>query len=108
MRNAIATVMALAASTLLAGNVTAARGVVSHRISGCDYFLVETAVGDYVLLEWFGGTDPDKGDMLAGDFQSYGMKTIHDLTSDSEVTVWVEDYQLDKEDALEKLTEKCE
>jgi hypothetical protein len=29
---------------------------VSHRISGCDYFVVQTRNG-YDLLEWFGGHD---------------------------------------------------
>jgi len=40
-------------------------GHVSHRISGCDYFLVQTRSG-YDLLEWYGGHDPDKDDVLVG------------------------------------------
>jgi hypothetical protein len=69
--------------------------------------LVETVRG-YAVLEWYGGNDPDKGDLLVGAFENYGMKTIYNITADSELRVWVEDYLLSKEDALEKLLEECE
>jgi len=85
----------------------AARGVVTHRISGCDYFLVSARSG-YAVLEWYGGHDPDKGDTVVGAFESYGMHEIYDETSDGETTVWVEDYWLSKDAALEKLAERCE
>lgn len=85
----------------------AARGVVSHRISGCDYFVVATKT-DYDLLEWFGGHDPDKGDILIGNYESYGFHDIYDETADATLRVWTEDYSLTKEDALEKLAEQCE
>jgi hypothetical protein len=90
-----------------AGQAFAAKGVVSNRISGCDYFIVSTAKG-YDVLEWFGGYDPDKGDVLVGDYETYGMQDIHDTTADESLTVWVEDYWLSKGDALEKLVEQCE
>ena len=85
----------------------AAQGPVAYRISSCDYFIVATRAG-YDLLEWYGGHDPDKGDILVGSFESYGMHDIQDETVDDEITVWVEDYGLTKEDALEKLAEQCE
>jgi len=84
----------------------AARGVVTHQISGCDYYVVATRTG-YAVLEWFGGYDPDEGDVLVGAFEEYGMHDIHDETVDEETTVWVEDYWLSKEDALDKLAEQC-
>src|SRR5262249_44467648 len=59
----------------------AAKGIVTHRISGCDYFVVETSKG-YDLLEWYGGWDPDKGDVLVGVFEQYGMHDINDPTVD--------------------------
>jgi len=85
----------------------AARGVVSRRLPGCDYFIVATKSA-YDLLEWFGGHDPDKGDILTGGFESYGFHDIYDETADADLRVWTEDYDLTKEDALEKLTEQCE
>jgi hypothetical protein len=53
------------------------RGIVSHKQSGCDYFVVETNSG-YDVFEWYGGYDPDKGDVLVGKFNSYGMRDIYD------------------------------
>jgi hypothetical protein len=88
-------------------NAYAARGYVAYRVSGCDYFVVETIQG-FDLLEWYGGHDPDKGDELAGSFESYGMKHIQDITADEDLTVWVEDFSLSKQGALEKLAESCE
>ena len=54
----------------------------------------------YALLEWYGGSDPDEGDIIVGDFESYGFKDIYNLTADSELRVWVEDYWLSKEDVF--------
>jgi hypothetical protein len=85
----------------------AARGVVSLRISGCDYFVVATNTS-YDVLEWYGGHDPDKGDYLIGGFESYGFHDIYDETADNDLRVWTEDYDLSKGRALEKLAEKCE
>jgi hypothetical protein len=90
-----------------ATRASAAKGTVSRKISGCDYFTVETLMG-YDLLEWYGGHDPDRGDVLVGQYESYGMHDIYDDTADEELTIWVEDYGLSKEDALDKLVEKCE
>jgi hypothetical protein len=85
----------------------AAKGVVVYKTTRCDYFIVEGANG-YDLLEWYGGNDPDKGDMLVGDYESYGMKQIYNITDDDELTVWVEDYWLSKNDVIEKYFEHCE
>jgi hypothetical protein len=85
----------------------AARGKVSRRISGCDYFIVATKTA-YDVLEWFGGRDPDKGDIPIEGFESYGFHDIYDETADEDLQVWTEDYDLIREDALEKLTEQCE
>jgi hypothetical protein len=85
----------------------AARGVVSRRISGCDYFILATKSA-YDVLEWFGGHDPDKGDILIGGFESYGFHDIYDETVDQDLRVWTEDYDLSRESALEKLAEQCE
>jgi hypothetical protein len=83
------------------------RGIVSHKQSGCDYFVVETNSG-YDVFEWYGGYDPDKGDVLVGKFSSYGMRDVYDETMDQNIKIWVEDYDLSKEDALEKLVDHCE
>jgi hypothetical protein len=84
----------------------ASQGVLVKRISGCDYFMVN-ASGVYAVLEWYGGHDPDKDDVLIGKFESYGMHEILDDTADDNLTVWTEDYGLSRASALELLVDKC-
>jgi hypothetical protein len=62
----------------------------------------------YDVLEWYGGHDPDKGDVLVGRYKSYGFHDIYDETVDADGRVWTEDYSLSRESGLEKLTEQCE
>lgn len=90
----------------LINDVNAAEGVVVAYPSGCDYYIVETNIG-YALLEWYGGNDPNEGDKLVGDFESYGMKTIYNSTTDSETRVWVEDYMLSQTSAIEQYNKQC-
>lgn len=66
----------------------AAKGVVVLYKSGCSYYIVETNLG-YAILEWYGGNDPSEGDVLVGDYETYGMKDIYNLTADAETKVWV-------------------
>jgi len=84
----------------------AKKGVVALNRSGCDYYIVETVLG-YSLLEWYGGNNPDKGDVIVGDIESYGMKDIFNITDDREGRVWVEDYWLGRDEVLRKYVEKC-
>ena len=82
------------------------RGTVVSKQDGCDYFVV-AASSAYDVLELFRGQDPDEGDVLVGGYHSYGRHDIHDETTNDDLTVWVESYDLSKEDALETLVEKC-
>jgi hypothetical protein len=97
----------LVLSSWFTSPVSSVAGTVSHRISGCDYFLVQTRSG-YDLLEWNGGHDPDRGDVLIGRYEEYGSHDILDDTADETVNVYTEEYWLSKTDALEHLTDKCE
>ncbi len=93
---------------LLLGPVVAsgAKGVVVYYKSGCDYYVVQSNMG-YALLEWYGGNDPNEGDVLAGEFEAYGMKQIYNLTADAETTVWVEDFWLSKDNVIEQYFSHC-
>jgi hypothetical protein len=106
---AVVSIIAFLACVFFASatNPKGARGIVYRRISGCDYFIVATR-SNYDVLEWYGGHDPDRDDILVGGFESYGFHDIYDETADDDLRVWTEDYALSKEDALEKLTEQCE
>ncbi|MBZ0103270.1 MAG: hypothetical protein K8I65_13990 [Thermoanaerobaculia bacterium] len=91
----------------LASPAAAEKGPVSHRISGCDWFLIDLPSG-YALVEWYGGNDPDKGDEIVGDFDEYGFRNVYNITADQELRVWVDDFWLSKGSALEDLYEKCD
>jgi hypothetical protein len=112
-RSAVAMCLSLVATNVTPSTMPPAKppksavGVISHRISGCDYFVVETKSG-YDVLEWFGGHDPDKGDVLIGGYETYSFHDIYDQTAEESLRIWTEDYELSKSDALEKLTDQCE
>lgn len=96
--------------TISAPTVEAAisAGTVVRRISGCDYFMVENR-SDYSILEWFGGHDPDKDDVLVGNFKSFGFHTfMYSNDEDRTSRLYVEEYGLTKLDALEKLLDYCD
>jgi len=80
--------------------------VVVYKPSSCDYFILENASG-YILAEWMGGNDPDLGDKITGDFNSFGTKDFYNQTRETDSRLWIDDYMLSKEDALEKLREQC-
>jgi len=84
----------------------AAKGTVKYTSGGCSWYLVETLNG-FALLEWFGGNTPSKGDVIVGDYESFGMKKLYNLTRDRETKVWVDNYWLSKDSAMENFYEKC-
>lgn len=86
---------------------SAASGIVTHTIDGCDYFVVEADAG-FSLLEMYGGPDPERGDEIVGDIESYGVHKIYNKTNDTELSVWVEEFWLSEDDALEELVEECD
>jgi hypothetical protein len=61
----------------------------------------------YYLLEWYGGHSPSKGDTIAGRISSYGFKDIFYASARSNGRVWVDDYLLSRDNAVEKYTDKC-
>jgi len=103
----LATALLTLPSTPTVEAASPVKATITRRIDGCDYFMVEMKTG-YGVLEWYGGHDPDKDDVLYGDMRSYGMKNIYDETADEGIKVWVEDYDLSKSDAQEKLLDECE
>jgi hypothetical protein len=85
----------------------AANGEVVLKNRGCDYFIVESNMG-FAILEWYGGNDPSEGDILVGNYESYGMKDIYNETADAELRVWVDNFWLSKSRAIERYYDKCD
>lgn len=73
---------------------------------GCDYFIADGNQGLY-LLEWYGGHDPSEGDLIVGDIGSYGFKDVYYPKQDREGRVWVEDYLLSEDNAVEQYRDLC-
>lgn len=69
-----------------------------------DYYLVETSSG-YTVMERYHGAFAYEGDKVVGNLNSYGFKDIYDVTKGSELRVYIEDYSLDEEDAMDLLYE---
>ncbi|MEZ5848983.1 MAG: hypothetical protein R3C70_19715 [Geminicoccaceae bacterium] len=105
MRN-ILSLIALLIAGLHPMNALSAKGTVVYYKSGCDYYIVETNMG-FVLLEWYGGNDPSEGDILVGDYESYGMKDIYNLSADAETRVWVENFWLSRNQVIEDYFDQC-
>jgi hypothetical protein len=103
----VATILVSLCSLASLGQGVSTRCTVVHRISGCDYFMVQTR-SSYAILEWYGGHDPDKDDTLEGDLTGAGVKSLREVATDSIVRVYIEDKGLSKSDAMEKLVEHCE
>jgi hypothetical protein len=80
-------------------------GAVVYKEGMGDWFIVKSKKG-FAVLEWFGGYDPDVGDVIVGEFERYGMKTIRIHGKDREARVWVEDFWLSQDRAVEIYKEK--
>ena len=91
--------------TLVAFETSADMGVVVKRFGSCDYFIADGPSGYYVL-EWYGGYDPDEGDTIFGEINSYGMKDVL-YNSSREGRVWVEDYLESTSAAFEEIEDHC-
>ena len=92
---------------LFAADAFADTAVVVFYKSGCDYFVADGPNG-YYLLEWYGGYDPVEGDVIIGKLNSYGFKNVHYPRRSREGRIYVEDYLLSKDEALEKYFEHCD
>ena len=93
---------------MMAGPANAADGTVTSATgSECsDYFVVSTDDG-YALVEWYSGPMPETDDKVVGDFDHFSAEDISVLPGGNRMHVYVEDYGLSKDDAADKLKEKC-
>jgi len=85
----------------------AASGVVLFNPASCGFFLVETDSG-FALMTSKSADDPDEGDILAGEFELRGVARVVNLTTDRQFEVWVEDYWLSEDDAIDLYLGYCE
>jgi len=96
----------IAASCQAAGGNRVISGQV-ERAAGCgNKIFVNTAEG-YVVLERLAGGVVSVGDTLTGDFSRAGRTTVRDHQSNSDLVVFVNDFQLPKSAAQRKIAASC-
>jgi hypothetical protein len=94
-------------SLLIPSVALADKAIVVLYESGChSYFIADGPMG-YYLMEWYGGYDPSKGDIIVGDISSYGFKDVYYPQKDREGRIYIDDYMLSKDRVLEKYYKKC-
>lgn len=90
---------------LISINLFAAKGIVVYKSSSCDWFIVNTNSG-FIVMESYSGYF-DEGDYVIGDIESYGFKNLFNKTRGIEGRVYVEDFQMSKDDAIEEFYKNC-
>jgi hypothetical protein len=94
----------LAMSAVAAVPALADKGVI---VAECRSRLLVDATLGYAILEWYGGNSPSKGETVVGEFDHYGMKDIYNISQDASARVWVDDFWLSEQTAMEKFFAKC-
>jgi hypothetical protein len=69
------------------------------------YFILKSRQG-YTVAEWFGCRELDICEVLLGQFNSFGFKYLV-ITNNTNFHIWIDDYMLSKERALEKINDLC-
>jgi hypothetical protein len=82
-------------------------GLIALLFFAFTYLIVTDNASGYIVAEWYGGNDPDLGDKITGDFGSFGMKDYYNQTKELDSRLWLDDYMLSKDDALEKIKDQC-
>jgi hypothetical protein len=96
-------------SFLPQGKARVSEGVVVYppRL-GCSYFIVYAPMGYALLQLWsFTAYEPQEGDLIVGEFESYGFKEVINLTRKISYRVWVDDYFLSSTRVVEKYLRRC-
>jgi len=84
------------------------KGTAITPFGSCDYFLIQDRYGSYSEAEWYGGHSPSDGDIIYGNFQSYGFKNLYDNASHSNIKVWLDDYWASQDDSIQYLMDHCD
>lgn len=81
----------------------ASKGVVVF--SEKSHYVVFTNLG-YSVMEWYGGLEPFEDNVVAGNLEQFGFQNIYNLTMDNEFKVYIDDWGMSKQQAVEWLRKK--
>lgn len=94
--------LAAAVLTLSGGALAEAEeGVIALIVD--DKIIVEDSLGNYTGAELYSYANINEGDTVYGELDSYGMQTWYDDFTGEEFEVYVEDYWMSGEQAVEYL-----
>ena len=101
--------VALLATALVFAPVSAFadEGIVVKYVSGCSYYVVKTQIG-FVILNWYGGKNPEEGDKIVGDLERYGLKSAQNVTKDENMRIFVEKHGISEDEAMERIEKECQ
>lgn len=69
-----------------------------------DYIVIDTGLS-YTVAEDYSLSLISEGDKLVGNLNSYGFNDVYNCSTDNEINLYIEDYWLDRDDAIELLYE---
>ncbi len=90
----------------LSDSVHAAKAVVVFKKYTCKQFVAQGPDGYYVL-EYQGGYDPQEGDFIVGNFNSYGFKQAYFPDKEQEGKVYVNGFKMNEDSAFRAYFEHC-
>ena len=103
MKKFVALVVLLFA-VMISATASAAKGVVVFYGERSNKIIIETDRGNFTCGEVMSITIRlSRGDEVAGELESSGTHELYNLTSDEGFSVWIDDYRLSKERALDWL-----
>ena len=103
MKKFIAVIVVLCA-VMITSSASAAKGVVVFYGERSKKIIIETGWQRYTCGEVMGITiHLHRGDEVAGELESSGSHELYNITEDETFSVWISDYWLSKERALEWL-----
>lgn len=82
----------------------ASRGVVAFYNSGTNKIIIATSLG-YTCGEVYGFYLGGRGNVVVGELESFGVQEIYDATFDTEFSMWVDQFWLDADSAVNWLRE---
>ena len=77
--------------------------------SGKSKYVVNTELG-MTVCEWYGGYDLEEGDVVVGQLHQFGLQTVvlvkNRTATSTKTKLWVDNFWLDKDRAIEWLQRK--
>ena len=96
-------ILAVALCLALDCTASAATGVVAFYNSMSNSIVIATAqgytCGNVMSVHW----NLSRGDAVVGELYSYGTHTLYDATIDDEISLWIEEFWIDQDQAIDWL-----